>query len=516
VRIARAAVGFALLVACTTTGAPGIPVSTTGSPAQAPSRPPPNVLIFLADDQPVGTFGAMPNVRHLLIDRGRRFERGYVTDPLCCPSRASILTGAYAHTTGVYATIHGDGSRPWERTGGAAAFAARGGEERSLAAVLDPTYQTALFGKYLNDYRAYADGIHHGYVPGGWDVWRAFYMEGAGYYGYRLNIDGRVRGYGHKPRQLSTDLLGRQLLRWLKRRDTTEPFFAMFAPYAPHAPARSSIPAGDAGRFADLPPYRSPAFDERDVSDKPSYIRRQTPLSSAERASIQSLRRDQFESLHTFDRWVGRIVRRVERTGEASDTVFIYLSDNGVAWGEHRWRGKLVPYERAIHIPFVVRADGLVRPGLDRRSFALTIDVFPTVMELVFGPDWRDHVPAGAVVEGQSLVPELTGQGSDARGAFLVENLYAPQDNAKVSTPTYCAAVTRRWKYVLYSPTPYASGLVRGAFEQELYDLRRDPFELRDRSRGRPGIVARMRDRLSDLCAPTPPDWHVPAHVLSE
>src|SRR5207342_607982 len=143
---------------------------------------PPNVVIFLADDQAMGTMKAMPNVMGRIAAPGVTFARAYISDPLCCPSRASILTGLYPTHTGVFTNGEGTDNTQY---GGTAAFEGNGDSDLTVAKTLhDAGYQTALFGKYLNGYRTYsaahpgADGY---FRPPGWDLWRAFYENNGRY-----------------------------------------------------------------------------------------------------------------------------------------------------------------------------------------------------------------------------------------------------------------------------------------------------------------------------------------------
>ena len=423
------------------------------------------------------------------------------------PSRAAILTGDWSHTTGVYTNR--------SKNGGFRTFYRNGNEQRTIATYLDPTYDTALFGKYLNGYSSYAERLgRHGYVPPGWDDWEAFYGQNGSYYDYRLNVNGRLIRYGSDPQDYSTDVIGARLRDWLDPsdgdgRDPTQPFFAYVAAFSPHGPTDASPTYGDGQRFLDLPPYRSPAVNERDVSDKPSYIRALPPFDRQwmDRLTHNKWRR-QHQSLFSYDRQIGLTLRVLHQEHELHNTMVIVMSDNGEETGEHRWDYKLVPYQRSIQVPLAIRYDRLIaNPGTnDGRDFVANADLFPTIASLALGPRWQPPEP----VDGVSLRDVLRGtQHGPLRTSMVLENGYYPRAG-RPAVPTYCGILTRRWKYVVYSPTPSDPGLVAAPEEDELYDLKRDPYELHNVASSRPGIAARLRKRLVSACSPTPPGWAVP------
>src|SRR5438132_12469006 len=221
------------------------------------ARSKPSIVLILTDDQTWNSLRATPVGRRELIGHGVKFTNAFVVNSLCCPSRASILTGQYSHTTGVYAN-HGP-------HGGFEAF--RPHERSTIATWLHSVgYRTALVGKYLNSYEQ--AGLA-GHIPPGWDRWAAFSDSNDLYYDYRLFVNGRIRHYGHSPADYSTDVLRRYAVRFIRR--SRGPLFLYFAPFAPHAPF---TPAPRyAGRFSNLAPYRPHNFNERDVSDKPRWLR---------------------------------------------------------------------------------------------------------------------------------------------------------------------------------------------------------------------------------------------------
>ena len=469
---------------------------------QAPRSP--NILLIVTDDQTLGTWRAMPEVRHDILAHGMRFSQAYDSNPLCCPSRAAILTGGYSHTTGVYGNTGGANA-------GFRAFYTHGDEARTLATALDPTYDTALFGKYLNGYKMYSERVlGETYVPPGWDEWQAFFEDNAAYYNYQLNVDGQLVRYDDRPASYSTDVIGQRLRDWLDPtdgvgRDPTQPFFAYLAAFSPHLPSDASPAFRDAQRFTHAALPRSGGFNEADVSDKPTYIRQLPRLSEHEEIRLHVRWQEQLQSLASYDRQIGLTLDLLQAQHELQNTIVIILSDNGVLYGAHRWRSKGVPYQDAVHVPFAIRADDVVvQPGVDRTHLVANVDVFPTVLDLALG----QGAPPG--VDGRSLRPLLDGERDPLwRTSVLLEGRWDDRGD-QPSVPTYCGIVTDRWKYVVYSATRDGSGLVRPGGEDELYDLRADPSELDNLAASKPDVVRRLRARLASLCSPTPPGWQVP------
>ena len=425
---------------------------------------PPSILLIVTDDQRGDTLWAMPEVQRSLVQEGVTFSEAFTTSSLCCPSRASILTGAYPHTTGVYRqTLPYGGFKSFEDSTTIATALRAGG------------YRTGFFGKYLDSYQS--DALA-GYVPPGWDRWVAFVH--AEYLDYGLTIDGTVQRFGLEPEDYSTDVLAAHTEDFI--RGNEGPVFAVYAPAAPHDPALPS--PLDEGSFSDLPPWRPPSFNEQDVSDKPAHVRAVIPLGPDRTEHLDALRRNQYRSLQAVDRSVGRLLDALEDTGRLDDALVIYTSDNGLLWGEHRWVKKEVPYEEAIQVPLVVRADSIV-VGSSRTDPRLVanIDLAPTIAEA-----------AGVVlpgVDGRSLVPLLEGGADRWRHAVLIEHLRGTNP-----IPTYCAVRTARFLFVSYDTG-----------DRELYDLEADPFQLRNLAGSAPGLEARLGATLERLCDPRPPGF---------
>ncbi|MGH3060823.1 MAG: sulfatase-like hydrolase/transferase [Gaiellaceae bacterium] len=442
------------------------------APAPAAHAARPNVVIVLTDDQRWDTLSAMPTVRSEIVAKGVTFSNSFTVNPLCCPSRASFLTGLYSHSTRVYHNRGARGLRSFD-------------ERSSLAIPLRATgYRTGLIGKYMNDYTTTR-------VPRGWDRWVVFTGSidkgrPPGFFNYDLSVDGTLVSRGSAPTDYSTDVLAAQAQNFI-RGSAGRPFFLLFAPFAPHHPATPA--PRHAGAFPGLSPWRPPSYNEANVSDKPAWLRRRARIDAQETARLDAFRRDQLRSLLAVDDAVASILSTLEDEGRLANTLILYTSDNGHFWGEHRLNTKMAAYEESIRVPLVARYDPLTTTPRTESRFVANIDVAPTIARFA-GIRRRFH--------GQSFRPLLAGASTVWRKTFLIENLRLNAGNVA----TYCAVRGGRWTYV---------ALRTG--EEELYDLATDPDQLTNRARNpalRPQLMT-MRARVRDLCDPPPPsmnlDW---------
>jgi N-acetylglucosamine-6-sulfatase len=411
----------------------------------------------------------MPALSRMIREKGVLFRNAMVPTSNCCPSRASILTGLYAHSTGVYSNQAPHGG--W-RT-----FHDQGMERRTIALALhNAGYRTGLVGKYLNG--GFTAQAAAGYVPPGWDYLLTF-TDRVGYYNYSLT-DGRT--HGSLPRDYSTDVLRRGAVRFIRSTPAEQPLFLYFAPFGPHRPyTPAPRHRGDwAGR---LPSYRPPSVTEN-VGDKPPWIR-QYPRVRQSRIDSKLARAQ--EALMSVDEAVGRITGALEDTGRMSNTLFIFLSDNGLLMGEHHlFSRKNLPYKWSTSIPMIARWDGHVAPNSVDWRLALNVDLAVTIAHAV---------GVRKTTEGLDLL------GPDRREGFPLEATKRyPRDSAP-DRPAYCGYRDPRWLYV-----QYATG------EQELYSYEVDPHELQNLA----GDV-RYKQQLDSLraravasCLPLPPDFAWP------
>ena len=424
----------------------------------------PNVVLVVTDDQSLETLRYMPHVQANLVDKGVNFMNGFVSNPFCCPSRAAILSGRFSHSTGVY-----DNVLPY---GGFRVFP----DTSTLPVWLQAAgYRTALMGKYMNDYE-------YEYRPPGWSEWYGLFR--GGYYGAQVSVNNNLTvlddsTYGeHWYRQ--------QARSFIESTPAGQPLFLYYAPKAPHLPSEPE--AKYRGAFAGLAPFRPPSYDEADVSDKPAWVRAIPPLTPGGAAGIDQLRRDHLETLLSVDDSVAELVDALRDTGRLQDTLFIYTSDNGWGFGQHRAGGKRHAYEESIRVPLVIRYDALtggtarVAPGM-----IANVDLAPTIAQLAG--------VAAPGAEGVSAVGMLQGTVGAIRPSLLLEHADPDQ---REGVPTYCGVRTPEWKYVQYATR-----------EEELYNLLADPHELSNRAAdpGARGELEVLRSETRRLCSPQPPGW---------
>src|SRR5215203_3517591 len=311
------------LAALLAVGCSGSGEATQEEDAEGPAEQP-NIVFVLTDDLDFTSAQQMPEIASLLVEEGTSFENAFVSHPICCPSRATILTGLYDHNHDVRS------NRP--PPGGFEKFLSEGHEENSIAVRLQEEggYQTAFFGKYLNGYPA--DDLTH--VPPGWDEWYGK-LDEQKLYDYRINENGEVVSYGSEEEDFFTDVLSNQATNFVRRAASEDkPFFAYVAPTAPHAPA---TPAERHERaFADEKAPRPPSFNEVDVSDKPSWVQDIAPFDAEEVSETDQRYQKRLESMLAVDEMVASLVEELEAAGELENTFIFFTSDNGFLQGEHR------------------------------------------------------------------------------------------------------------------------------------------------------------------------------------
>ena len=428
------------------------------------SAPRPNFVIILTDDQRWDTVDAthqspnrpgyvMPNVKRELTDSGVTFTEGYVTTSLCCPSRTSILTGEYAHRTGIH-----DNSPP---DGGAEVF----DDHCTLARWLKAqNYQTGFVGKYLNGYASLSPCI-----PPGYDDWHV--QVQVKYYEYDLNDNGKLAHYDSADADYSGDVMTRKAVDFIHGAGREGRRFFLHlsqkAPHAPATPARRHI-----GLFNGIAPFRPPNWGEPDVSDKPAWVQSLTwdargcntcpAHHKCDACETDKFRQLELESLQAVDEGVASIMKALRDIGQSDNTLVIFTSDNGYSWGSRRWKPKQCPYEECIRVPMIMRYPDLVvgAPRTDDR-IVLNIDFAPTIADLA-------GVVPDTLINGTSLVPLLANRATGWRTDFLDEHWNGEiPDNGLVKSKVNGAT----WKYVEYTTTG----------ERELYDLDADPYELTNR-----------------------------------
>lgn len=430
--------------------------------AVAPTTPL-NVVVIVTDDQVEGTMDAMPITRDLIRDQGVTLRDGIIPTSTCCPSRTTLLTGQYSHTTGVYRNLGPNG--------GWSAFHSGGSEEHTLAVALhDQGYRTGLFGKYLNGF-ALADP---GYVPPGWDSFHTIYdpsskpaLAAGAYYNYELRGTGQTESFGQEPTDYSTDVIASESLNFIQTTPVDQPLFLYFAPTGPHSP------------FVYAPRHEglwnrepvSPAVKQR-TANAPSFL----PQQVVNPAHMSKNLRDQHLALMAVDEAVGQIVEALGTRSE--NTLFVYMSDNGLQFGEHGLVHKYSPYSGSTDVPMFLRWDGAIRPGSTFRGIITNADLAASIADAT-----------GVSLVDADGVSFFSAQHPD--GAAL-------EAMADRNHPAYCGWRTTRYLYVYY-----ATG------EEELYDYRHDPYELINQA-NQPDYAdtqAAMRRRSEASCSPIPPGF---------
>jgi arylsulfatase A-like enzyme len=492
----------------------------------------PNILVIMTDDMATADVAQMPNVKRLLAKKGTTFADAVDSFPLCCPSRATFLTGQYAHNHGVAGNFYPYG------------WYGMTNRKNTLPSWLDKAgYTTALVGKWLNGYGA-VDG--HGEVPAGFDIWRGLLDVSAyDYYNFVMNIDGNLRSWGdadfarklvefadiqvtppdsksvvdilnrlqavmgpppytywgaENPREYSPDVTGGITTKLLRaERRSKKPFFIWWTPAAPHREDVATTLMGRPGpdprppkryeglsRGFEMP--QPPSFNEADLSDKPSNLTSTAPLLSD--AEIEQLKLDyqgRIGSLRAVDDHVAKMVRALKRTGQLRNTLIVFTSDNGWLHGQHRVGGdKFLPYEESVRIPLILRGPGVPK-GKRIRGSVGNVDFAPTLLDAA-------DVKAGRRTDGVSLWPTIRKPKSRPDRALLLEATYplfkGPIPINAWDRP-YKGVRTERFTFVVWPETG----------ERELYDRRRDPFQLQNviADPAYATVVARLAAKLTRL-----------------
>ena len=485
VRILTAVVALAL---------PGVAV-TGAEVAAAPPAEQPNIILITTDDQNVEDLRHMPYTLELLGGAGAVFQDAISPYPLCCPARATILTGQHAHNHGVLANNPPAGG--WEKM--------RPTADRTLPVWLQNAgYRTTFTGKFLNTY-GHEDKTE---VPPGWDNWHAMVHRVYDYDDSWVNENGTLVDHTGDYQADLTQQVTEDAIR--KGVADDQPFFVWQSNLAPHGACTVDgtscdwgppVPAErDQGTFDGLRFYaeRQPSFNERVAVDKPVRIRRLPLFTDEQVANLRDLNEAVVESLQAIDRNVRDTVALLDSLGELDNTLIVFASDNGYLLGQHRWKGKVLGYEPSLRIPMLMRGPGVPAGTVVDETVSL-VDVAATFAEA-----------AGAVplvpLDGVSLRDVATGvtEGYDA----LAIEAGPAYDNVPVDEYLYRGVRTDRYTYMEHPVTG----------ELELYDREVDPYQL-DNVAYRPthaktrAALAGMLERLSDCAAET---CHQPADPVPD
>jgi N-acetylglucosamine-6-sulfatase len=415
----------------------------------------PNMILILADDLDKSVF-SRTTLDSAWVTEGASFSNALDTTSLCCPSRASILEGQYAHNTGL---VNDDNFEP---NGGAKYFRESGLDHHTLATLLqDAGYETWFGGKYLNGYEV--AGGYAGYVPPGWDHWQSYLSP------FSANVDGRTVPF----EQHYTDWLSAQATTFIeKQHDSSKPFFMDIAPFDTHEPLY--IPLRHKGAYLEQRAPRPPSFDEADVSDKPKWVRNKPPLDAQMIAAFDHQQVLRMQSALTLEDLCRHVIDALSRTKQLDNTYLIFTSDNGYQMGLHGIRArKFMPYTESHEVPFVVRGPS-VPAGASFDELVANIDIAPTALDLagVEEPGWMD---------GRSFEPILDSDAEAWRDSLLIEGV----KSGSPKRPAYSGVRRQDEIYVRYE-----SG------EEEFYDLRKDPYQLDSRPQD---ASASLKKRLEAL-----------------
>ena len=331
-----------------------------GRVAQGQAKP--NIVFVLTDDQFPGTENRMPALKNNITSEGVKFTNMTSTFPLCCPGRATIQRGQYAHNTKIYGNSLPLGG--WEK------FQQRREHESTIATWLNNSnYQTGLFGKYMNNYR---DRL----IPPGWDRWYAWNGPKMGW--THVNDQGTEQPLD--PPEADA-LVAKNALEFLDHRlNKDAPVFAFVNFGAMHEPYHHAQIDDDKFKGVGVP--RTPAFNEDNVSDKPSDVRRLSKLSNSEISELDRDYRNGLRSLMRVDRFIGDASDLLRRKGEMDDTYFVFYTDNGAHFGQHRFgHGKLQPYEEDTNFPLIVRGPGIPH-GVTNGDLVGNHDIAPTLAQI--------------------------------------------------------------------------------------------------------------------------------------
>jgi N-acetylglucosamine-6-sulfatase len=453
-----------------------------------------NVVFILTDDMTTSELSAMPNVQSLLAGQGMTFNEAYISFPLCCPSRATMLSGQYMHNHGVRGNFAPNGS--WTK------FRPR--ESNDLPVWLqDDGYYNVHIGKYMNGYGT-QDGTLP--VPQGWDEWYGKISEDALYYNYNLiektgpTATPHITFYGDQPADYQTDVFTDRAVNFANDKAVAnQPFWLNLWFNSPHGPFDPA--PRDLFRFSGTPLLRLPAFNEKDIKDKPRWFRKQAKkrLTKKQAGLIDSERRRQEEQLISVDQAVGKLVQSLKDKGILDDTYIIFSSDNGFFRGEHRIAtGKYLPYDPASRVPLIIRGPG-IPAGAATNELVWNGDITQTILQIANGSqdnslDGRSLLPFAQQPGLRSTRPVLlegdtgpggtgaeSAQSSGARarearvgvaGKRGVDNLDQEPNAIKSATNTNKAPAYRSIRTDRYEFTLYANG------QTELYDMIRDPAQL--------------------------------------
>jgi N-acetylglucosamine-6-sulfatase len=451
-----------------------------------------NVIFILSDDHRydfMGFTGKVPWLKTANMDKmakeGVWIKNASVSTALCSPSRASILTGMYAHKHTVV-----DNSSPLPP--GLIFFPQY---------LQQAGYATAFFGKW--HIGETADSPQKGF-----NEWESFRGQGE-YYNPTLNINGREVSY--KDSTYITDLLTNNTINWLKQQDKNKPFFVYLSHKGVHAeflpakkyrgvyrnepipyPRTINLTASDSsivyGNTLQTPTGAMVKPDTSyNIADIPRWVRRQRyswhGVDYPYHGTIQfdDFFRSYCETLLSIDESIGNIMQYLKESGRDKNTVIIYMGDNGFLLGEHGLIDKRNMYEESMKVPLLVYAPGIIEGGKAIEQIIQNIDIAPTILDMA-------GIKKPVQMQGESFYPLLKGQNIAWRNKAFYEYYW---EYAFPQTPTTFGIREGDYKFIFYP----------GIWDiNEFFDLKNDPQEKKNliRSTAYQSIIKKMRDEMYD------------------